>query len=207
MLINQFCAAVRAWAQKAEEQGISMRVAAYVGGPIVYAPETIEEMKKRLEMVVESIDMAEDFLIVSLIHAIERDFEDRSENYAKGIQRIRLANERILSRVPENLQASPQAQHMLRHSLARRMLKNGAQLPEVQRFLGHTRLSPLASISPPVRTIYGQLLAGQGYRSSEGKKRRSRLNSANRLYRKGDLDGSTASGSDYLCVAPSNVVS
>ncbi len=31
--------------------------------------------------------------------------------------------------------------HMLRHSLARRMLKNGAQLPEVQRVLGHTRLS------------------------------------------------------------------
>jgi len=31
--------------------------------------------------------------------------------------------------------------HMLRHSLAKRMLKNGAQLPEVQRVLGHTRLS------------------------------------------------------------------
>ncbi len=31
--------------------------------------------------------------------------------------------------------------HMLRHSLARRMLKTGAQLPEVQRVLGHTRLS------------------------------------------------------------------
>lgn len=34
--------------------------------------------------------------------------------------------------------ASP---HMLRHSLARRMLKTGAQLPEVQRVLGHSRLS------------------------------------------------------------------
>lgn len=31
--------------------------------------------------------------------------------------------------------------HMLRHSLAKRMLKNGAQLSEVQRALGHTRLS------------------------------------------------------------------
>jgi site-specific recombinase XerD len=31
--------------------------------------------------------------------------------------------------------------HMLRHSLAKRMLNNGAQLSEVQRALGHTRLS------------------------------------------------------------------
>jgi site-specific recombinase XerD len=31
--------------------------------------------------------------------------------------------------------------HVLRHSLARRMLSRGAQLPEVQRVLGHSRLS------------------------------------------------------------------
>jgi integrase/recombinase XerC len=31
--------------------------------------------------------------------------------------------------------------HVLRHSLARRMLSHGAQLPEVQRVLGHSRLS------------------------------------------------------------------
>ncbi len=31
--------------------------------------------------------------------------------------------------------------HVLRHSLARRMLERGVQLPEVQRVLGHSRLS------------------------------------------------------------------
>jgi site-specific recombinase XerD len=35
-------------------------------------------------------------------------------------------------------QVSP---HGLRHSLARRLLQNGAQLPEVQRISGHGRLS------------------------------------------------------------------
>jgi site-specific recombinase XerD len=33
------------------------------------------------------------------------------------------------------------APHLLRHSLARRLLNRGAQLPEVQRVLGHSRLS------------------------------------------------------------------
>lgn len=31
--------------------------------------------------------------------------------------------------------------HILRHSLARRLLTQGAQLPEIQRILGHSRLS------------------------------------------------------------------
>jgi site-specific recombinase XerD len=38
-------------------------------------------------------------------------------------------------------QLATAAPHQLRHSLARRMLKTGAQLPEVQRMLGHSRLS------------------------------------------------------------------
>ena len=55
------------------------------------------------------------------------------------------ARERNLERA-EQLRACARqlataAPHQLRHSLARRMLKTGAQLPEVQRMLGHSRLS------------------------------------------------------------------
>ena len=50
-----------------------------------------------------------------------------------------------LGRSAELQQVAQQVQnvtpHQLRHSLAWRMLKNGATLPEVQRILGHTRLT------------------------------------------------------------------
>ncbi len=50
-----------------------------------------------------------------------------------------------LQRMDELLTAAQRldvvAPHQLRHSLARRLLTQGAQLPEVQRILGHSRLS------------------------------------------------------------------
>jgi site-specific recombinase XerD len=53
--------------------------------------------------------------------------------------------ERNIARSDELLSLARQLErataHMLRHSLAKRILSRGAQLPEVQRVLGHSRLS------------------------------------------------------------------
>lgn len=50
-----------------------------------------------------------------------------------------------LSRAEEMRQIAQQVAdvtpHQLRHSLARRLLRNGVSLPELQRILGHSRLS------------------------------------------------------------------
>jgi site-specific recombinase XerD len=59
--------------------------------------------------------------------------------------RIVARRETDLGRASELQQWAAQLDHVsphrLRHSLARRMLNRGAQLPEVQRVLGHSRLS------------------------------------------------------------------
>jgi site-specific recombinase XerD len=59
--------------------------------------------------------------------------------------RLAATRERDLQRMEQlhawARQVEAAAPHQLRHSLAQRMLKTGAQLPEVQRMLGHSRLS------------------------------------------------------------------
>jgi integrase/recombinase XerC len=52
--------------------------------------------------------------------------------------------------------------HQLRHSLARRLLQNGAQLVEVQRILGHSRLSTTGMYLLPSETDLRQAMERSG---------------------------------------------
>lgn len=56
-------------------------------------------------------------------------------------------------------QASP---HQLRHSLARRLLRNGAQLSEIQRILGHSRLSTTGMYLLPSESDLQQVIERAG---------------------------------------------
>lgn len=53
--------------------------------------------------------------------------------------------------------------HMLRHSLARRMLKSGASLPEVQHILGHSRLSTTGMYLTPTEDDLREAIARTGF--------------------------------------------
>lgn len=56
-------------------------------------------------------------------------------------------------------QASP---HQLRHSLARRLLQHGAQLSEIQRILGHSRLSTTGMYLLPSESDLQQVIERAG---------------------------------------------
>jgi len=62
-----------------------------------YGHFTLEQVRTDLEGLVDLVHVQEDFLIVSLVHALERQLEGLSEEYAKGLRRRRQFAEHIES--------------------------------------------------------------------------------------------------------------
>jgi hypothetical protein len=50
---------------------------------------TLDQVREDLQVLVEHVHMDEEFLIVSLVHALEREMEVLSEEYAKGLRKRR----------------------------------------------------------------------------------------------------------------------
>jgi hypothetical protein len=50
---------------------------------------TLDQVRADLQELVEHVRMDEEFLIVSLVHALERNMEVLSEEYAKGLRNLR----------------------------------------------------------------------------------------------------------------------
>jgi hypothetical protein len=115
-LIDQFVDAMQEWARRTgnPDNGWAAEILLWTGGVWRYKPVgaidpetvpkerrdalsygdvhghlTLDQVRADLEDLVEHTRMDEEFLIVSLVHALERNMEVLSEEYAKGIRNIR----------------------------------------------------------------------------------------------------------------------
>jgi|SRR6266568_910629 len=59
----------------------------------VHGHLTLDQVREDLENLVEHVRMNEEFLIVSLVHALERNMDVLSEEYAKGLRKRRATAE------------------------------------------------------------------------------------------------------------------
>lgn len=116
LLIDQFLDAMREWSQRTgnPDNGWAAEILLWTGGvwrhePVgaidpetvpeerrptlsygeVHGHLTLDQVRADLQELVDHVRMDEEFVIVSLVHALERNMEVLSEDYAKGVRNIR----------------------------------------------------------------------------------------------------------------------
>lgn len=131
-LIDQFCDAADQWARIVGDTGETIVVTwtmSYTGGVDTQDPQggidpetlpeslrsrisagavrgqyTAAQMRGQLELLVHTTMVFEEFLVIALIRRLEEDFEDWSENYVRGLEKLREDQRRMEAQAADPVQ-------------------------------------------------------------------------------------------------------